>query len=540
MAFIHPSLLTLAKLRLRGTRRRILRGARTPKGRILFALGVVMFGLWLAPSIVAAFMRTDAHPETLHTVFPFIILAMCTLTMLTSAGERAIYFHPAEVDLLFPGPFSRRELLAYKVMGGLVSTAFSALIFSIIFLRWGGWWPALYVGLFLSFQFVQLLSMSVMLIGQMMAEQAFTRIRKTVMLIVMGILAVALWRAVSAQAEQSFTEILARARDSAALRIVFLPLEPFACMVSAQTLFPNLVGWAAVAVAINAALFAVIVGLDAQYTDAAVGISQKVYSRLQRARRSGVSSTSKKEGRTVVPRLPWLGGAGPIARRQCINATRNARGLVVMLCLMGIFIGAPLVTRSDHIDDLLPFAGLMMLWLTVILSMMIRFDFRMDLEQMEWLKMMPLRPASIFVGELVVPVIMTTFVQLALFGLLAYLQNAPIVLLYVVLFGVPINALLFGAENIMFLLYPSRVVAFSPGDFQLFGRQVLLMLAKMILVLLFSGLAACFGGLLHLLTGSQVVFILGAWVFLLLEAAAIVPVGAWAYRRYDVSTETPA
>ena len=49
---------------------------------------------------------------------PFAPLALFGFTLLfvfTSAGEAAIYFTPAEVDLLFAAPFTRRELLIYKL-----------------------------------------------------------------------------------------------------------------------------------------------------------------------------------------------------------------------------------------------------------------------------------------------------------------------------------------------------------------------------------------------------------------------------------------
>jgi len=44
-----------------------------------------------------------------------IMLAMSLLALMTSGGEKAVAFTPAEVGFLFPGPFTRRELLAYKI-----------------------------------------------------------------------------------------------------------------------------------------------------------------------------------------------------------------------------------------------------------------------------------------------------------------------------------------------------------------------------------------------------------------------------------------
>ena len=55
---------------------------------------------------------------------------IATLAGLTSAGERAISFWPSEVDFLFAGPFTRRELLIYKLSSTIAGALFTSLILS--------------------------------------------------------------------------------------------------------------------------------------------------------------------------------------------------------------------------------------------------------------------------------------------------------------------------------------------------------------------------------------------------------------------------
>ena len=62
------------------------------------------------------------------------LLLSALLFVFRPAGEKAIYFSPAEVDFLFPAPFHRRELLIYKLAKTLVGLVFMALIFSVSFL----------------------------------------------------------------------------------------------------------------------------------------------------------------------------------------------------------------------------------------------------------------------------------------------------------------------------------------------------------------------------------------------------------------------
>ena len=52
---------------------------------------------------------------------PLFFVAYCLLILLFSPGDKAFAFTPAEVSFLFPGPFSRRSLLAYKIGGNLAS-----------------------------------------------------------------------------------------------------------------------------------------------------------------------------------------------------------------------------------------------------------------------------------------------------------------------------------------------------------------------------------------------------------------------------------
>ena len=85
---LHPALYKLLSLRTRGMRRRMLRGIKTPKGALFFAMGVLMFGAWLGPSVVFAFR--DNHGTDLvqlEATMPLIIVGMCLLTLISSAGE---------------------------------------------------------------------------------------------------------------------------------------------------------------------------------------------------------------------------------------------------------------------------------------------------------------------------------------------------------------------------------------------------------------------------------------------------------------------
>src|SRR6266576_6076695 len=100
----------LLRLRFTAWGRRIARGLRGIKGIILVAFGLIMLAVLAISAIKQPRHGIDA--EALRLYGTGALLAYCVMVVLTSAGEPAVTFTAAEVDFLFPGPFSRRELLA--------------------------------------------------------------------------------------------------------------------------------------------------------------------------------------------------------------------------------------------------------------------------------------------------------------------------------------------------------------------------------------------------------------------------------------------
>ncbi|MBX7258463.1 MAG: putative ABC exporter domain-containing protein [Candidatus Hydrogenedentes bacterium] len=543
MAVMHPALWKLSRLRLTGMKRRVFRGAKTPRGAIFFVVGVIMIGLWLGPTVVMSFaLPKDPNDlARLHSLAPMIILGMCILSLATSAGERAIYFSPGEVDFLFAGPFGRRELLIYKILGGLAGVVFSATIFSIMFARMAASWHAAYLGTFLGIVFVQQFTMAFILLGQTMAEHAYTRVRKAFLYGVGALVAVAVGQVLMLRSSGNALEVIQRAHESSFLKYVLLPLEPFARTMTAAAP-ADLALWGAVSLAVDLALFLFVIRLDAEYREAAVHVSQKMYDRIKRAQRSGMAQTSKAGAKMRrVSQFPYWFGAGPVAWRQAVNLVRNSRSIVVFMLFMGIGVALPFSGKQGDAAQVWALIAGLMVWLTIFLSTMLRYDFRSDIEQMDWLKMMPLRASAIVAGQFVVPVALCSLLQIGLVAAAVAYAGRPGALLLAILFAPPLNTLLIAVDNILFLLFPTRLAAFSPGDIQLFGRQLLFMLLKVISVALACGVAALAGGAAYLALGASVTaFVAVSWIIMMLFSISMIPLAAWVFRRFDVSMDTPA
>ncbi|MBN2476543.1 MAG: hypothetical protein JXB62_18155 [Pirellulales bacterium] len=537
----------LLRLRLRGFRRRVFRNVKTLRGGIFFLMGTAMIVLWLGPSLaMATAMDLRSDPQTVRAVVPLALLAMCLLNVVTSANEKSMHFTPAEVDFLFSGPFTRRELLAYKLSGSAAAAVLVALMLSAVFLRHSTFWIAALVGYLTMIVFIQLFSMALLLLSQTAAEHAYTRVRRLVLLVALTLAAVAGWHVFSAGSEKGFLEFARQLHQSPGFWVL-APLEVFGRTLAAEHLVPDLLVWGTLAVAVDAALLVLVMKLDVNYIETAMAVSAKLYERTQRARRGGVAwAAAAGRPRWHLPPFPRLGGAGLIARRQLIGAGRTAKGLVFLLIIMAIAAGPMLMTLGRQ-GETTPGASLLapvignLVFLTVILARMLPFDFRGDVDHLDWLKSLPLGCRATAAGQLVAPALMMTLIHVLILGGVACLvPNLRAYALLVMAFAPVFNWLLFGLENLLFLLFPSRMAAAGPGDLQFVGRMMLEMLAKILILAACGGLAAGLGMLAYVIFGDSATAAgLTAWLTLGAIAVSMVPCVAWAYRRFDVSTDTP-
>ena len=540
------ALLLLVVLHCKARLRRTLRDLLTLRGVMFLTLGGFIIGLGIASDFFEHHSGR-AGPDTVRIFFPLWLLTICVLNLMTSAGERAIAFTPAEVDLLFPGPFTRRQLLAYKLMKSAAGALVTATLFAGLSSRhYVQSWVAGGVGIFLSLLFLQLFSMAVVLIGETLGARAYTRTRKMVAGAIIAIGALALLPALRAGRGQSATDLALAFESTSAGRIMLAPFGVFGEIVTARQLGADALSSVGLAVLVLAALVATVMWLDAQYLESAARAGQRAHERIQKIRRGTPiamrADPRARAARITIPHFPRAGGAGPIAWRQLTTAIRQSRAVVMLLLVMCIVLAPVLhmTGAADHGDSLT-------LIITIVFSMNIlfgnalRFDFRGDLDQLDVLKSLPVRPAAIVVAQLVAPTLVLTVCQVALFvGAGAFGLVDAKFLPAAALIALPVNALLFAVENLLFLLFPAQLKGLTPGDLQGAGRRMIILFAKTMTLLIGCSIAAVAGGTAWVVTGqSQAVFAVTTAAMLTLQTAALLPLIAVAFRRFDPSSDTP-
>jgi ABC-2 type transport system permease protein len=548
---MHPALLKLIVLSLKSGFRRAFRGARTVKGAflILFTLGVFM--MMVGPSVIAA-VTMRGHPGVLQfsgwlePYLPIMILGFCLLIIFGPASEMAISFTPAEVDFLFPAPFHRRELLIYKLIKLLVGGMFAALFCSMSALMYLNMWLAGFVGIFLTLEFTQLIALSVALAGQIVAEHAYTHTRRLILLGVGALVAAGLAQLLWQTPIQTIPELAWNFRSTWTGRALLAPFEVFSHAILAKAIFPDLVCWGSAAAAIDLGLLILVLKLDADYLEGAAAVSQKLYERMQRARKGGglALPTSKNAARLRIPRLPWLGGAGPLAWRQLLVAMRTSRliifislGIGCMLLVMALFLPG----ENEKSAIFIPTMGLGFIgYMTFLFTMQLPWAFRGDIDHMDSLKTLPVAPLALAAGELAGGVLVLAAIQFVVLAALLAASGNLTVILTAATFLVPFDVLMLGASNILFLIYPVRMVQ-SNADFQLMGRVMLLMLLQFLILIPSLGIPAAFGGIVYWLSGfSWPAFAATSWLVLMAELPLLLFVLAWVFQRFDPSTEMPA
>jgi hypothetical protein len=531
---LHPALLRLLSLQARAALRRAWRGARTVKGALLGAVGLSLFFAWLLPTVLLATRAPPVDPGRVRQFAPLALLALVVSSAL-SAGDRALAFTPAEVNFLFAGPFTRRQLLAYKLAKSAAGSVLLALLLSLGMRRFSPFWPAAFFGGALALLLVNLTTTAAALVSRNVGVRLNTPARQgagtVTLLAIAGAIAVGVAR------NDRFAQAASQVLHTPAARVLLAPLQPFGRAYAADGL-ADVLAWASLALLIDAALLALVMRLDANYLEAAAAAGEKAYEQRQRLRRGdwmpgvGLSAT-----RYRVPALPWLGGAGPVAWRQATSLLRKVPRLLLVVVLCAVTVGPVLVAgrRLPHLQaSLLPAVG----WVTVMLVGSLRFDFRGDLDQLPWLKSLPLRAIPLAAGQLAVPtaalVVFHALVAAAVAAAIPPLRQ-PVVAAIVL--APPLDLLLVGVENLTFLLFPHRQAA--PTELGMLGRQMLLLLLRLLIVAFACGIAGACAAAALAASGSPAFGVAVAVVVLGLQALALVPLVALAYNRFDPSSDTP-
>lgn len=551
-------LVFLIYLRTKAWFRHILYSFFSIKRAIFTIVAICMILLWLLPQIFVAGRNGLPPIESVRLYMPAFFLFFFVMNLATIQKEAALSFEPSEIGFLFAGPFSRRDLLLYKLIDHLKKLFFSALIFSVVANRWSPYWISSFVGFFMLLSFLTLLDIAVVLFMQ---SSGMDRRLIWGLAGLVGIAAlVFFWvdlepvRAILNSDESNpLTKYLSAFHATWFGSILLAPFNVFACLITARSFFPEWITYASIAVAINVGLIGIIFLLDKNYLEISLEISQRFYARRQKAMQGGFLGqvNSKKTTARRIGTLPWWGGAGPVAWRQLTGAYRQWPAMLRLMLFMLLFMG-PIVVFSSFgsggsvVAAVIPLAVFSFIFFT----QQIRFDFRSDFDQIEWLKQLPLSPFAVVAGQLITPSLFL-ITAVMLISLVLLYSGEVMAWFALIAFAAPVGISMYAIENFFFLLFPIRVQPNSSGDFQFLGRIYLMMLLKILVVGIFGGLSFGVGyGAAFLAQGLSgvhlndfmfyLIMLSVSWVGCVLWMLVLYAMTVWAYQRFDLTVDRPA
>ena len=383
------------------------------------------------------------------------------------------------MNFLFPAPFGRRELLAYKLALGFVFSLPTTLFMTFVFQIYAHSFLVAFIGLLLTYQFMQLFVTAVNLAASAGGARLFTFGRRAAAVGAAVLVGAIAWQAGLAPGRGGAAGA-GQGRQNGHLADGFAPLRYFFDAFLSENLWPDLAWNALLALAVDLVLLAVVFGLDAHYLEASASVSARIYARIQRMRRVGPSAARggkallrPADGAVVGRRRP-----DPVAAADDGHArgrpTADGDG-DLRLAMTAVWTGLENEKSSCARRSSSSSAALMMTFLTTLAP----FDFRGDVDQMALLKTLPTPAWRLALGRCSAPVLIFTLIQWAALGAMIGFSGRTDPLLPAVAAFAPVyNFVLFGTDNLLFLLFPTRVMVTTPGDFQAMGRNVLAQFAK--------------------------------------------------------------
>ena len=271
---------------------------------------------------------------------PIPLLVLLVLAAVFAAFERPFRFNPAEVDLLQAGPFSRRQLLTYKIgadlSGVVVLALLAAPLGTAVF-------PFLscFTGMLLAFGLAYSLQLVVSSLGMMLGLHGSKGpFRFALSLAILSTMFALVWFSFGTTWDDPVA-LYRQASQSWGWRLALTPLGWFFEVIMAKRVWPDLVQWASLCLVIDGALLATVYALDAH-------LELREDEADQDAVEAAAATPVAAGVRWSFPLSSLGGSAGLLAWRQAMNVIRSPRQIGFALCMHGFLLFAAYVlVRSE-------------------------------------------------------------------------------------------------------------------------------------------------------------------------------------------------
>jgi hypothetical protein len=538
----HPALLKLIHLQWKGGFRQFRHSLRTIRG--LFHLGFIVVMLLYGAGSMYFFSTVASGSQQASGLFgtvaeEFLTIGLFVTTwglVLFSSGEGSVYFTASEVAFLFPAPLTRKQLLMFKLLKSFIGICVVSVFFQFFSAGQVHLILPRLLGTILTLSFIQLLTMNVAFIRQLVAETVHVRVRQILGIVLGVLIIIAVNQILQSAPRRNIQDIANLLHQSTVGQWMLAPFTVFTRMLRISSLNSYLTSMAIV-LAIDTVLLVSAIRLDALSLEAAFAFSEKMTTKLKRMQTKGVwqamGTANSKVATRRIPQFPFLGGIGPVAWQRLTTTFRGSNQILVVAGI-ALAVAASLVYFTSQGPSGEKVAPVMGLGAMAYMSFLICLTLQNDIERVGFMKSLPLRTTSIVIGELLGFVVLLSAMQMVFITGVAIrfpthqfwlLCGMPVVL--------PLNFLLFAIDKLVFYIYPTRLVKGAPGDFQNAGKQMIFVFLKMCILGGFGlilGVSTLPGALIF---QSPMVAVASAVGVLILECVVVVPLVVVAFNRFD-------
>ena len=492
---------------------------RLRRPRYLIALGVGLL------YIALIFYRPEDNPQSPTVYLPiqrgfalmsaFALAALDAKWWIFGAGTVSLAFTPAEIQMLFPAPLQRRDLILYRWLRVQFSMLVSAAFISLLLWRSGSAHPLALplrlIGLWILFATSFMHQMGVTLVRTAAAQRGRGLLRNALPIAIVSI-AIALLAFSVAPAIFSIHSTgdlgtglsrMASAMHDPIPRVILAPFRWIIAPAYAETTHDWLL---AIGPALGLLVFHYIWVLraDAVFEDAAVDASARRAARLaaRAAARTGVAAPRTPGSTRTYVRLSAHGPAWVAIVWK--NATAAARGLKLASTLRFTFVlvVAFSVSRAVGFQGTAGTSPLLLIGLAALVAvaylalagpLTIRNDLRADLAHLPTLRTYPLRGRTIVFAEILSSTLTLTALQFVALGVaFALLTEFPLrfrfgILLAALVILPVVNLASLTIQNAIALIVPAWVKIGGPMDsgqiaFEALGQRALGAIAALLLL----------------------------------------------------------
>ena len=578
-SFWHPALQRLLRFQTRAKFGRLFASFRNPRKKVLSIVAVLLGLMWLSQTILSVLFREAADPEKIGFWLPLGLLIYSIWHLIKISTRKVVEpfeWTSAEKEFVIAAPVTRTQQITYRLTSIATAALAKAVCFSVIMSPDIRVWYAGFFGMLLGLSFIDLVRVLFELFFYGLGKIG----RRVCQLVVLagagGCFLYAISNCLIAPTANSdlssaggllfFKNFVLEIISLAQTQVGQYLMAPFAVfsrfVLSPETnasLFKNML----LAVGLNGLAVAAVYTLDRwlqrqcrlkEIANLKTAIAQKAFDVASEGSGkpgSAVATGNLFQTPTTKPnkrkiRVPArLGGAGSLLWRQLLGV-KNYRGTVAFSLLVPVLLSClPLLANHNPGMMLLNLVASMVFYSFLLLPSALILDYRRDINRMAVLKSLPVSPLAMTIGQLAVPVLMCCLFQTVVLAIGA--ASGKVILWQVMLAGVllvPVNVLIFAAENYIFILAPYQR---NKEGFDVFLRTILTFTAKGLCFGLGLGLALLwvtiivkahnYFGLNNLVSTS--IFVLGLWGFTLSLAWFLVTAITKRFERFDPSQDTP-